>query len=131
MKNSNNKGGKNNPGNIVASTIQWGGEVTQPGDRFESFATVDDGIRAMYNNLMAYRNVHGIKTLHDIIYRWAPPTDGNDTEGYIKMVSTSTGISPTAILSPVDYQGVISAMSKVEGNTFVTPEQVTNATKNL
>ena len=123
---ANHKGGKNNPGNIRNTSIKWGGEITQPGDVFESFDTIENGVRAMYLNLLACRNIHGDRTIRQIICRWAPPTDKNNTEGYISFVSKRTGIGADVDLSVGDFASIISAMSKQEGNIYVTPEQVNN-----
>ncbi len=108
------KGGKNNPGNIRNTSIKWGGEITQPGDVFESFDTLKNGVKAMYQNLLAFKNVHAINTISGIIYRWAPPNE-NDTSAYINFVSEQTGIDQNKQLSIDDYPAIISAMSKQEG----------------
>lgn len=45
-------GNVNNPGNLVAnSNVSWKGETTQPGQKFESFDTLRNGVRAWYINL--------------------------------------------------------------------------------
>lgn len=128
---SSSKGGKNNPGNIRASSIQWGGETTKAGDVFESFGTVQDGIKAMYSNLQAYKLKHGLTTIRGIITRWAPPTDNNDTEAYIKTVSDAIGVAPDIILNENDYKNLIAAMSRVENNTVVSASQVSDALNNV
>jgi hypothetical protein len=117
------KGGINNPGNIRTTNIKWRGEITKPGDTFESYDTLENGIHAMYMNLQAYRN-RGIKTIDRIINTWAPANDNNNVRAYIATVSNITKISPTDPLDLMDYPHLISAMSKVEGNHFVTADQV-------
>lgn len=118
------KGGVNNPGNIRNTSIKWGGEVTKPNEVFESFDTIESGIKAMYNNLKYYADKYNIRTIRGIISRWAPPTDGNATETYIKVVSNKTGIPDSKALSPYDYPAVIAAMSIVEGTYPVTKDKV-------
>lgn len=134
------KGGKNNPGNIITSHIKWGGEITQPGDVFESFRSVGDGVRAMYQNLLAYKQLHGLDTIRGIITRWAPPgnvgyakTIGkpNDTLGYIKFVCEKTGIDADKKLIFSDYPAIISAISKQEGNTIVSTNEAQAYINNL
>lgn len=117
------KGGINNPGNIRSTAIKWKGELTRPGDAFESYDTIESGIRAMYLNLQSYRN-RGLDTISEIIRSWAPPEDKNDTEAYIKTVSKITGIGPVQMILKEHYPAIISAMSKVEGNCYVAPDQV-------
>lgn len=121
------KGGINNPGNIRNTNIKWGGEITLPSDTFESFDTIENGIRAMNANLQAYANLHNIHTIRGIINRWAPASDNNNVEAYIKRVSTETGIDPDTVLSMFDYAAVIVAMSKVEGTNPVKLDTVKKA----
>lgn len=123
----NRKGGINNPGNIRNTAIKWGGEVTQPGEAFESFDTLENGIRAMYKNLLAYKSKYGIDTITAIINRWAPNSDGNNESAYVSAIVKYTGLNANAPLQAADYSKVISAMSKVEGNVFVTVDQVKNS----
>ena len=84
----------NNPGNIERNSLySWRGEVNSledatEEDRFCQFSSFDYGIRAMYRILKTYRDKHFIRTLRDIISRWAPPSE-NDTESYIEDVWSS------------------------------------------
>ena len=39
------------------------------------------------------------KTLSEMMYKWAPPGDHNDTEAYIRDIVARTGIDPAAKLS--------------------------------
>lgn len=126
-KQAMSKGGKNNPGNIRNTSIKWGGETTKAGETFESFDTLQNGIKAMYQNLITYRSRYSLTTIHDIIYRWANPKDGNNTEGYISRVENTTGINRNQQLAVSDYPSVISAMSKVEATFPVSIDQVKNA----
>lgn len=127
-KKAMSKGGKNNPLNIRNTGIKWGGEITKDGEAFESFATLNDGIRAGYQNLLAYASKHNLTTIRGILYRWAPPTDGNDTEEYINFVSQRTGITEnTQINGKADYEKIIASMSVKEGTYPVSVSQVQNA----
>ena len=72
----------NNPGNLEYSkTNPWVGQTGDDG-RFAKFETPEHGIRALGRNLMSYQR-QGIDTVSEIINRWAPPTDKNDTMSYI------------------------------------------------
>lgn len=75
----------NNPGNIRKSKDVWVGQTGHDG-AFVTFATPAHGIRATGRNLLSYAR-QGYVTPEQIITRWAPPEDDNDTEGYIKFVS--------------------------------------------
>jgi len=120
------KGDINNPLNIRNSSIKWVGKVTAPNDIFESFDTLQNGIKAAYSNLLAYKNLHSLTTIRGIISRWAPNNE-NNTNGYINNVSSWTGIDPDTDLNGInDYANVISAMSKQEGNIFVSVDDVLN-----
>ncbi|EFM2349810.1 hypothetical protein HB533_001058 [Escherichia coli] len=82
----------NNPGNLEYSkTNPWVGQTGDDG-RFAKFETPEHGIRALERNLMSYQR-QGIDTVSEIINRWAPPTDKNDTMSYIKAVCEQLGVS--------------------------------------
>lgn len=82
----------NNPFNIRKTNISWLGEVVESftGSNFERFNTLELGIRAGLKNL---ENGYFSKqmTLRQIIERYAPKSE-NNTESYIRYVSTKTGI---------------------------------------
>ncbi|EAA8821717.1 hypothetical protein AHT39_001916 [Salmonella enterica subsp. enterica serovar Isangi] len=82
----------NNPGNLEYSKSNpWVGQTGDDG-RFAKFETPEHGIRALGRNLMSYQR-QGIDTVSEIINRWAPPTDNNDTTAYIKAVCDQLGVS--------------------------------------
>ncbi|MBJ9142284.1 hypothetical protein [Citrobacter koseri] len=82
----------NNPGNLEYSKSNpWVGQTGDDG-RFAKFETPEHGIRALGRNLMSYQR-QGIDTISEIINRWAPPTDNNDTTAYIKAVCEKLGVS--------------------------------------
>ena len=60
---------------------------------FQQFDTPEAGIKAVDDQLRIYGSKHKVKTLREVISRWAPPSE-NDTEAYIKNVSQRTGIKP-------------------------------------
>lgn len=80
----------NNPGNIRKSKDVWVGQTGNDGS-FVTFATPAHGIRATGKNLLSYGR-QGYVTPEQIITRWAPPEDNNDTEGYISFVSDYLGV---------------------------------------
>ena len=83
----------NNPGNLEYSkTNPWVGQTGDDG-RFAKFETPEHGIRALGRNLLSYQR-QGIDTVSDIINRWAPPSDNNNTEAYIQAVCSQLGVTP-------------------------------------
>ncbi|MCN7217692.1 hypothetical protein MLZ39_09750 [Escherichia coli] len=82
----------NNPGNLEFSkTNPWVGQTGDDG-RFAKFETPEHGIRALGRNLLSYQR-QGIDTVSDIINRWAPPSDNNNTDAYIKAVCAQLGVT--------------------------------------
>ncbi|EFM0018506.1 hypothetical protein DI17_004373 [Escherichia coli] len=82
----------NNPGNLEFSKSNpWSGQTGDDG-RFAKFETPEHGIRALGRNLLSYQR-QGIDTVSDIINRWAPPTDNNNTDAYIKAVCAQLGVT--------------------------------------
>ncbi|HGV3502111.1 TPA: hypothetical protein ACLLFU_001643 [Providencia stuartii] len=90
----------NNPGNIRKSKDVWVGQTGNDGS-FVTFATPAHGIRATGKNLLSYAR-QGYVTPEQIITRWAPPEDNNDTEGYIKFVSDYLNIPRDTVLDLTD-----------------------------
>jgi hypothetical protein len=115
----------NNPGNIKISGDEWVGAVGHDG-KFIKFSRIEYGIRAMAKILRTYQNKHGLKTIRDIIHRWAPKTE-NKTEDYIKFVSRETGIPPDQALN-LNKDGplalIINTMIKFENSNTVPAKTI-------
>lgn len=76
----------NNPANIRRG-CNWKGLIRQQKDRdFCQFVTMAWGVRALLITLRTYVRKHHLHTVREIITRWAPPSDGNNTEAYVKFV---------------------------------------------
>lgn len=104
----------NNPLNIRHGSSQWQGmspEQTDP--EFVQFIAPEWGIRAAAVTLRTYRNKYGLNTLAQIIARWAPPTE-NNTEAYIRSVSSRSGIAPDQVVTDADLPALLEAMTKHE-----------------
>ena len=107
MKTSDTRGVRNNnPGNIDYNKAnQWQGqlglEIGVPKPRFARFDTPENGLRALGKLLQTYQIKHGLKTVKQIISRWAPSTE-NDTEAYVRSVEKRTGIAPGAEVNMKD-----------------------------
>lgn len=87
-----------NPGNILASRIDWDGEV-KPGKetRFTVFSAPWWGIRAMCKIVLRYYSYHNLKTVAAIIYRYAPDHE-NPTSVYAGHVAKAMGVSRETLL---------------------------------
>ncbi len=75
-----------NPLNIRWTKARWQGQIGKDEAGFVKFANFGYGYRAAVRILRSYWLKH-VRTLEEIITRWAPPEDGNDTEQYINTVT--------------------------------------------
>lgn len=101
-----------NPGNIRAGS-PWRGSIGQDDAGYVIFDSYVNGIRAMLRVLKNYERSHGLRTIRQIIYRWAPPVE-NNTESYISGVVQSTGIGQVELLSltQIDDKPVLLSLAK-------------------
>ena len=81
----------NNPLNIRHGKSRWEGRTkVQTDAEFVTFVSMAYGYRAAWKLMETYRlrlQQAGMSyTLKNIIHRWAPPEDGNDTSAYIRTV---------------------------------------------
>lgn len=84
----------NNPGNIRKTQTAWQGLAPVQSDPdFFIFETMAYGVRAAAVILLHYYRVHGLKTVRQIISRWAPPNE-NNTDAYISAVCGTMGVKP-------------------------------------
>jgi len=96
-----------NPGNI-----RWGDpwqglvpKAKRTDTAFCQFASAAYGIRALARTLITYQDKHGLRTIRQIITRWAPPSE-NDTSAYVGDVARQTGRAPDQKLDMHDYKQV-------------------------
>lgn len=118
----------NNPANIRRGSY-WRGLVKQPTDKeFCQFISMPWGVRALLITLRTYVVKHHLHAVREIITRWAPPTDGNNTKMYILYVEKAIDdvnelLSPS--LQDIDFMSryqhpecilyiVAKAMCKIE-----------------
>lgn len=64
---SSQKGGVNNPGFLIHTTINWAGKTESSGCKFENFSNLTWGIRAWYINLFGKVKKGQIKTITQMI----------------------------------------------------------------
>lgn len=87
-----------NPANIRRG-CNWKGLLRQQKDReFCQFVTMTWGVRALLVTLRTYVVKHHLHTVREIITRWAPPSDGNNTEKYIEFVEKAVRDIDTPII---------------------------------
>lgn len=103
--------GKNNPFNIRSSRNKWLGQI---GSRkgFCEFSSLGYGIRAVLVLMCTYRDKYHLKTVRDVVTRFAPPSE-NKTEDYIKYVDPVGCGSSLFYRNPYHY---LAMMSQFEGN---------------
>lgn len=114
------------------------------------FDTNVKGVRAAVVNMRSYVKYAGVKTIADVIYRWAPPprggitgtagsavggVDQNHTEAYITSVCAETGLPRTFDVTPLtltttaeSWRGkmvsIVRAMNRVEaGKSTITVQE--------
>lgn len=88
----------NNPGNLERNKTVWQGMSEEQSDeRFITFSSPEYGIRAMARVLKNYGRRHGLRTVEQIISRWAPASE-NQTSSYVQYVSQELGVSPSSSL---------------------------------
>lgn len=81
----------NNPLNIRHGKSRWEGRTrVQTDAEFVTFKSMAYGYRAAWKLMDTYRTRLRMEgksyTLENIIHRWAPPEDGNDTTAYLRTV---------------------------------------------
>ena len=98
----------------------------QPHKRFAKFTEPSYSIRAGAKILRSYWSRHGIRTVRQAIYRWAPPHE-NPSDAYAAAVARAVGVG---LDDPVDVQDyriarpMIEAMIRVENGCQPYPSHV-------
>lgn len=129
----------NNPGNIKRGNDQWRGlaeeeEMKEFQKREQTFLVFEEakwGLRAMARILSNYQKKHGLRTIFDMIDRWAPAHDNNDPNTYANAVAQRVG---KGIGEQINFEDstiaipMMQAMIRVEnGLQPYTAEQVREA----
>lgn len=115
----------NNPSNLnFMPDAPWRGQVGielvpkgmsfRP--RFGRYDTDHNGIRAAAKQLLAYQQRDGLRSIRQMINRWAPPADHNATDAYVGAVCNYCNVGP-------DDDYAISALSKLESIVFAVIRQ--------
>ena len=99
-----------NPLNIRHGKSQWVGMREKQTDKqFVQFTERVYGYRAAFVLLRCYIG-KGKDTLGKIIAKWAPSSDGNNTQSYINYVSKSTGINARHALRFEDKKDLVEVV---------------------
>lgn len=106
----------NNPGNIDYNPInKWQGALPHDPSiekRFCRFESPECGIRAIMVLLSTYQQKYGLKTISDLINRWAPNNE-NNTNAYIISVSNRMNLSPKTVVNVKDKATLISLVKAI------------------
>lgn len=106
----------NNPGNIRKNSDVFQGEKTSSDKEFKQFKSMAYGYRAIFKILSNYGRNYHLKTIRQMISRWAPENE-NNTDAYIKAVSDYAGIPADDPINVNDREQmirIVAGMSKVE-----------------
>ncbi|MDE1766554.1 MAG: hypothetical protein KGI27_09850 [Thaumarchaeota archaeon] len=82
----------NNPGDLRAAPWLPAAKIVR---NFTVFSSPAQGIGGLYHQLAL--DIARGDTLRQLVYRWAPPEDGNNTENYLKETARRVGIE---VLNP-------------------------------
>ncbi|KXB86081.1 prophage MuMc02, structural protein P5 family protein [Prevotella sp. DNF00663] len=116
-----------NPGNIRLSKTRYQGEIQPSADHaFKQFQSMPWGFRAMFVILRTYYNKYRLRTIRQIIHRWAPTAE-NDTEAYIRFVAKESGIGAD---EQVEFEAsmmvkIVAAMAQMENGGIPSLSDIT------
>lgn len=103
----------NNPGNIRKSGDDWKGLSPEQTDKsFFQFVSPVFGIRALSKILKNYQSMYHLKSVNQIINRYAPPTE-NDSISYILNVANKMGVDPHEPISLKDENKLFQMVSAI------------------
>lgn len=80
-----------NPGNIRHGQKWQGMRDEQTDAEFVQFVSPEYGIRALAKTLLTYQSKHRLRTVAQIIARWAPPSE-NNTAAYVAAVARAVRV---------------------------------------
>lgn len=113
----------NNPGNLEKGPAWVGLSPEQADSRFAQFTEMRYGIRAMTVLMRNFQKPppkwYGLKSIRQIITRWAPAIE-NNTPGYIASVAKSLGVGPDDTIDTND-PAVAAAMVRAIANVECGP----------
>lgn len=117
----------NNPGNIRISKDKWQGLRSKQTDKsFFQFIAVQYGYRALIRTLQNYRKLYNLKTIAQLINRWAPEHE-NNTSVYITRVCKEMQVPSTYVIDIEDKAtmcAMAAAISQVENGVPANMDDV-------
>lgn len=120
-----------NPLNIRKSNVAWQGKLVESSDPyFEQFRSIEWGIRAAMVNIRTYIKRDHIDTIQGIITKWAPSSDGNNTQAYINTVCKKTQLPANKRIKVNDKNLIcmlVWAMIQVECGEEIGMGKIENA----
>jgi hypothetical protein len=122
-----------NPGNIERDGSTWQGLATDCAldDRFCVFTDVLYGVRALANVLLTYQRAHGLKTLREIVDRWAA-SKHSCTDLSASVFASRVGCSPDAALDlehPAMLGAVVRAIIQHENGRVTCRHVITDGVR--
>ena len=108
----------NNPGNIRKSPYADSKGAVGHDGAFAVFPTLDVGMDAKEDLIFAPNSKYINLSIRDAMAKYAPPSDNNDTQGYIQNICQATGSTPDTPLSklnPTQRDAMLKTISKREG----------------
>lgn len=118
-----------NPLNVRPMTLPqtWQGQTAvdqNTGGPFAVFGSRAEGWACAYNNLIAYQDIYGLRTIREIVSRWAPSSDNNDEVAYSAVLADLTGWTTGEVLDLHDAATLLNlgdAMAVMEGGRLPWP----------
>lgn len=124
----------NNPLNIRhSSRFRWDGERPYPDNQgFAVFANLDKGIEACFKLLRSYWHGHKLRSVREMLYRWAPPSE-NHTETYLQFVCDNAMLNPEDELHYKSEKALrlVMAMAVYESKMLLSEDQVRACQKRI
>lgn len=118
IRNNNPLNIDHNPANrwvgILPRDKRNAAQLAEP--RFEVFSSPVYGFRAAAILLQNYQEKYGLKTIRQLVNRWAPPVE-NDTGAYVTAVARAVGVPADAPVDIHEYRVIrpmIEAMAQHE-----------------
>jgi hypothetical protein len=121
----------NNPGNIERTGVPWIGEDRTPAaraseHRFCVFKSPEYGFRALVRVLLTYQRKYRLRTVAQMIDRWAPPVE-NNTGSYVREVARALGVKPGDRIDVTNYDtafDMAKAIARHENGGHFWPDSV-------
>ncbi len=118
----------NNPLNIRRIVDKWQGLSAEQTDRqFFQFRSLAYGFRAAFVIIRTYMRKYGLCSVEQIVRRWAPPEDHNNTEAYIRRVCEVSHIGRDQMLhwsNESEMVYLVQAMAYVENGVLITGDSI-------